>query len=375
MLVQCTKKLLDQLKRKPETVEDEEPLVSWHANFLTLNRRKTVVLVNDQNRYTIVLHGLKAKDFNNIDDIIVQAIYNTFEQEWIRKEVIDQYIESSKGIAFSKTKNRTLVARMNKACETVYWFQDLLDPDTIFQPTLSLKVSRDLVGVGNNDYFHPNKEMYKDLQALVGKPIIQTKAAEMTVTLRLENFHVFRRLIVPMNFSFLQLHKTLQIAFNWKDNHLHEFYVFDNNHTNQPFSYYDPTSDKEGFNPILNLVSNQEAFHYGNDDIPMKMDNQVLLKEYLPTNVTYVYDFGDAWIHDIKIERVIEDYDKNHPTCLEGEGKTPPEDVGGEPGYENFLEILADESHPDYNHMRIWSSGLSYQDFNLELVNRGLSHV
>ncbi|MCD8509707.1 MAG: hypothetical protein LRY73_07405 [Bacillus sp. (in: Bacteria)] len=63
MLIQCTKKMLDELKRKPEEqVEEEAPLTSWHANIITLQRRKTLVLVNDQNRYTVVLHGLKAKD-------------------------------------------------------------------------------------------------------------------------------------------------------------------------------------------------------------------------------------------------------------------------------------------------------------------------
>ena len=61
MLVQCTKKLLDELKVKPQPHGEEDPLFSWHANFITLNRRKTVVLVNDQNRYVIVLHGVKGK--------------------------------------------------------------------------------------------------------------------------------------------------------------------------------------------------------------------------------------------------------------------------------------------------------------------------
>jgi len=54
MLIRCTKKLLDELKIKPNLELEEEPLFSWHANLLNINHRKTVVLVNDSNRYIIV---------------------------------------------------------------------------------------------------------------------------------------------------------------------------------------------------------------------------------------------------------------------------------------------------------------------------------
>ncbi|WP_143128299.1 hypothetical protein [Psychrobacillus sp. OK032] len=167
--------MLDQLKKNPETVNEEKPLTSWHANLIIVNRRKTVVLVNDKNRYVIVLHGLKAKDFKNMDEIILQSIRNTFEQEYINNDVIEQFIDSAKNITYSKTKNRTLVSRMNKACETLYFFEELLDNDTIYQPAISRKLSRNLVGDGKKDYFYPNQEMYKDLEEFAGIPIFQTK--------------------------------------------------------------------------------------------------------------------------------------------------------------------------------------------------------
>ncbi|MBT2667253.1 hypothetical protein J7J00_17375 [Bacillus sp. ISL-4] len=37
------------------------------------------------------------------------------------------------------------------------------------------------------------------------------------------------------------------------------------------------------------------------------------------------------------MERIIADFPKNQPVCLEGEGDTPPEDVGGSLGYEDYL--------------------------------------
>ena len=57
---------------------------------------------------------------------------------------------------------------------------------------------------------------------------------------------------------------------------------------------------------------------------------------------------------------------------LDGAGNSPPEDVGGQDGYDSFLEIIADENHPN---MRIWSAGVGHRamSFDLERVNRFLS--
>ena len=44
---------------------------------------------------------------------------------------------------------------------------------------------------------------------------------------------------------------------------------------------------------------------------------------------------------ELKVERLL------HPKCIEGEGTCPPEEVGGIPGFEKFLEIMKDKSHPE----------------------------
>lgn len=42
------------------------------------------------------------------------------------------------------------------------------------------------------------------------------------------------------------------------------------------------------------------------------------------------------------------------PVCLVGEGACPPEDVGGAPGYAEFLQAIADPEHPEHGDMRAW---------------------
>jgi len=55
MLIQATAKLRDELKLKELEPKERPALFSWHANFLRINRRKTVILVNDTCAYTVVL--------------------------------------------------------------------------------------------------------------------------------------------------------------------------------------------------------------------------------------------------------------------------------------------------------------------------------
>ncbi|GGM37997.1 hypothetical protein GCM10011351_25230 [Paraliobacillus quinghaiensis] len=97
---------------------------------------------------------------------------------------------------------------------------------------------------------------------------------------------------------------------------------------------FDPKEKRtsENLKPIVQLVCHEEAFSYGSD-IPLEMETGKVISDYLPSEITYTYDFGDDWRHHIVVEDFIDDYYYNHPTCIAGEGNVPPEDVGGEPGY------------------------------------------
>ncbi|MEK3934309.1 hypothetical protein MKY41_03240 [Sporosarcina sp. FSL W7-1349] len=111
MKIQGTKKLLDVIPFEgvADNGEEGNPLYAWHANLLVIDRRKTLVLMNDSNRYVIVLHGLKAKEFKNLEQVIPEAIRKTLRAERIREEVIDRYLEEAGPVSFHKTKDRSLV--------------------------------------------------------------------------------------------------------------------------------------------------------------------------------------------------------------------------------------------------------------------------
>ncbi len=83
----------------------------------------------------------------------------------------------------------------------------------------------------------------------------------------------------------------------------------------------------------------------------------------------YNYDFGDDWKHIIEVEDVINDYTVNFPICTDGEGNAPPEDVGGEMGFETFLSIIENPKHPDYRQTKEWGEMQGYVEFDKDEVN------
>jgi hypothetical protein len=143
---------------------------------------------------------------------------------------------------------------------------------------------------------------------------------------------VWRRILVPATIKLDKLHQVLQIVMGWTDSHLHQFAIGDG-------QYGRP--DYDGTNSIESEIG-------------------VSLKTALGglARFTYDYDFGDGWEHVIKVEKVFPpEIDITVPTCLDGENACPPEDVGGPPGYEDFLAALADPNHEEHQTMRNWIGG------------------
>ncbi len=69
----------------------------------------------------------------------------------------------------------------------------------------------------------------------------------------------------------------------------------------------------------------------------------------------YTYDFGDDWRHIILVEAVADaDPALTYPRFVAGANRAPPEDVGGAPGFEHFLEVMADPAHPEHNDHSTW---------------------
>ena len=80
-----------------------------------------------------------------------------------------------------------------------------------------------------------------------------------------------------------------------------------------------------------------------------------IVQETGAKTIHYLYDFGDSWDHVIKLEKWFDNTTtEGLPLLLEAAGRCPPEDVGGAPGYAEYLDAISDPAHPEHEHMRLW---------------------
>jgi hypothetical protein len=150
------------------------------------------------------------------------------------------------------------------------------------------------------------------------------------------------------------LHDVLQVVMGWKGCHLHRF-----ESNRQTFG--DPDLFEEDF-----LDSDMR-------DSRTTMLSQIMPKDGKTCRFIYEYDFGDGWRHEIVFEgHPSGQADMVYPTCLEGERRCPPEDVGGPWGYQECLEAIADPSHENHKDFLRWRGKFDPDTFDLKEVQRQL---
>ena len=116
----------------------------------------------------------------------------------------------------------------------------------------------------------------------------------------------------------------------------------------------------------VELVVSEEDLEYRDGNA--RLMEGITLSEYLPRYkyLLYHYDFGDDWHHYIKVTGVYDAFTERLPLLIAGEGNATPEDVGGESGYEEFLGIMEDPSHEEYEYMHDWAESQGYREFDFE---------
>ncbi len=114
--------------------------------------------------------------------------------------------------------------------------------------------------------------------------------------------------------------------------------------------------------------------------VPMLDERRARLKSFIEEHVehfTYLYDFGDGWEHRLTIEGLVaSEVSRQRIVCTAGESACPPEDVGGEPGYEMFLAAIADPRDERHLELKEWiGNAFEPHGFDLNAVNQRLARI
>ena len=353
MVLHLTKKLADKLNLTPVVEPAADEFLSWRANYVQEHGQRFVVFMNDASRFTVVLNEAKAAKLKRLPELFIAALKDTLLANGVNPEVADNYIAELGAITYAKNTDRKKTAQLNKNTDMVWWALRDYKSDV----ELSLCANNMVYNTsGADETLVPRRKMLEML-GRYGMPVRKFRAFDINVRLDLDGKDAIRKLRVPALITFEQLHRVLQTAFSWKNYHLYSFGLFKE------------WSDEYYARPDIELVASEQDFETNPD---AKLMAGVSLYDYVPEyrKILYTYDYGDDWHHYIEVENIIEDCAEDLPALLSGEGDAPPEDVGGVGGFAEFLEVIMNPAHEEYEHLTEWAKSQWWKPFDLDLTAR-----
>jgi hypothetical protein len=148
---------------------------------------------------------------------------------------------------------------------------------------------------------------------------------------------IWRRVEVPLTATLKALHDVIQAAMPFDDYHLFEFRA-DGKRYAIPDPEWESLRDK--------------TYSAKTTRLGTLVDRGV-------SELAYTYDFGNVWRHTVTIEAIADaDPAVEYPRYTDGTGRAPPEDVGGLPGFEMFLDAIADPKHEQHLELKRWHGRL-----------------
>ncbi len=140
---------------------------------------------------------------------------------------------------------------------------------------------------------------------------------------------------VPLTSSLKALHEVIQAIMLFENRHLFQFDIGDGE-TMRRYGIPSPSGDWV-------RIYDARSIKLGK-----------LVKDGIE-RFTYTYDFGDDWRHTITIEDVAAaDPAQEYPRFIDGARRAPPEDVGGWPGFEEFIAAMTKSRHPERARLIRW---------------------
>lgn len=118
----------------------------------------------------------------------------------------------------------------------------------------------------------------------------------------------------------------------------------------------------------------------GLDELDRRDESSLMLSEVVTgEKVTffYLYDFGDAWAHEVLVEKALTaKRDTHYPVCIKAKRACPPEDCGGTWGYQALLKAIKDPKHPEHALRLEWlGTPFDPEDADLDEINDRLKTI
>ncbi|MCF7912060.1 MAG: plasmid pRiA4b ORF-3 family protein [Candidatus Cloacimonetes bacterium] len=175
---------------------------------------------------------------------------------------------------------------------------------------------------------------------------------------------IVRKVVVRNTISFADLHDIIQITMGWENEHLYSF--------SKGNIYIDDDHGDDEKDDFFNLFPSRNKYLSASNNPIARFLNEPKDK------VKYEYDFGDSWLHQISVSKVLENDPRLiHPVCKKASRACPPEDCGGVYGYYRILNALNSEEKDEDDESYLEWVGEDYNpEFtDIDIINSWLRKI
>lgn len=158
--------LQKHLKMKsPIYGEPDDLFFCWELHIIKFQNRNSLIAVNANNRFAVMLSGMKAGDWMGLPKRLEEAIVSGFVSEGYSMEQIDSYLKLAGIPVVTKTHGRKPVAGLNRAVEYLSFIPVELNLNQKYQEYHCHQMNRDLChATGFDDYGYPIEFLEADMR-------------------------------------------------------------------------------------------------------------------------------------------------------------------------------------------------------------------
>lgn len=137
----------------------------WELHRITYQGKNCLMIVNANNRFSILLYGINAAQWKQLSACVEEGIRRGMEDEGYTKEQIELYFNLAGESTLTKTHGRKPVAGLNRAIDFLLYNFNPCDANDLYQSEHTKDINRDICKpIGFEEYGCPVDFLKEDMR-------------------------------------------------------------------------------------------------------------------------------------------------------------------------------------------------------------------
>jgi len=120
MHLHCTQKLLKSFVFPKDSLDSTSPsnrLFGWHAHIVSIARAKTIIALNDQTFFAVIIPGIKKERLENFSNEFYLALSSVLKSEGLGDPYLD--VLFGEHISYEKAHDRQVIGIINQVVKDI----------------------------------------------------------------------------------------------------------------------------------------------------------------------------------------------------------------------------------------------------------------